>query len=562
MFVNFPRSSSPILAFSLVCALSGCTGNFHRKWADHEVYGILREKSARVPNAGDALLNIDPPTALSLEKLARNLKTEEFLGDRSFIEKDARIINLADALQYGVERNRTYLGQKENVYQDALDLTGVRHDFSLIPHSTGTGQYDLTRDRISNVVTNRTFTTRSDTGFSALQSTGALIATNLTTDVVRLITGRITSPRDSKIAVTLSQPLLKGAGILSVTEPLTQAERDVLYSIRDFAEYRKTFTINVTTQFYQTLQARSSARNAYLAYQAFKKLINQQTELTKANVPGRTFTALGLLQQAELTYHRNWINTIKSYEAALDDLKITLGLPVSERIVLDQKELEKLVLISPRGTLEEAVQTAMVSRNDLWNQRDALEDAARHVRIAKQNLLPGVNAFVSFTTPQRDAGHDLQFDSRRHDLSAGADFDLHLDQKPARNDLRSAQIAEQKARRNLDLAEENVRGDVRKSWRNLDLAAKQFDLAEQAVKLNEVRLAREEDYDREGRGQARDLIDAQAALIQANDDRIAALVNHTVARIQLWKDMGILFIKKDGRWEDVLQKESPQGKHD
>ncbi len=561
MFVIFPRFSSSFLAFSLACALAGCTGNFHRKWADREVYGILRQKSAKVPNAGDGLLNIDPPGPLSLEALRKSIKTEEFLGDRAFIEKDARVIGLADALQYGVERNRTYLGQKENVYQEALDLTDVRHDFALIPHAIGNGRYNLTKDSINGIVTRRTLTEHSDTGFTALQSTGALIATNLATDFVKLITGKLTSPGDSRLTATLTQPLLKGAGVLSVTEPLTQQERNVLYAIRDFAEYRKTFTINVTTQFYQTLQLRASAHNAYLAYQAFKKLINQQTELTKANVPGRTFTALGLLQQAELTYHRNWINAVKAYEVGLDDLKLTLGLPVNERILLDQKELERLVLIDPKGTLEEALQTAMVTRNDLWNQRDAVEDAARHVRIAKQNLLPVLNAVVEYTAPSK-AANKLQFDSRQHGFTVGADVDLHLDQKPVRNDLRSAQIAEQRAQRNLDLAEENVRRDVRTSWRNLDLARKQFELAGQSVKLNEVRLAREEDYDREGRGQARDLIDAQAALIQAHDDLGDALVNHTVARIQLWKDMGILFIKKDGRWEDVLSKESPQGKHD
>src|SRR3569623_1256366 len=132
MFVNFPRSSS-ILAFTLAGALAGCTGNFHKKWADHEVYGILRQKSAKVPNAGDGLLSIEPPGPLSLEALKKNIKTVEFLGDRAFIEKDARVITLADSLQYGVERNRTYLGQKENVYQEALDLTDVRHDFALIP---------------------------------------------------------------------------------------------------------------------------------------------------------------------------------------------------------------------------------------------------------------------------------------------------------------------------------------------------------------------------------------------------------------------------------------------
>ena len=30
-----------------------------------------------------------------------------------------------------------------------------------------------------------------------------------------------------------------------------------------------------------------------------------------------------------------------------------------------------------------------------------------------------------------------------------------------------------------------------------------------------------------------------------------AMVSHTVARLQFWRDLGILFIKENGRWEDV-----------
>jgi outer membrane protein TolC len=64
---------------------------------------------------------------------------------------------------------------------------------------------------------------------------------------------------------------------------------------------------------------------------------------------------------------------------------------------------------------------------------------------------------------------------------------------------------------------------------------------------------------REDRGIARDLIDAQQDLIDARDLRMQALVQHTTARLQLWRDMGVLYISKDGSWEDVLKNEPPKG---
>lgn len=567
MFVSLPRQAVPILALGLICAQPACTGNFHKKWADREVFGILRSKASKVPNSGDGLFDINPPAPVSLEKLKKNFTAVDFLGPKAFLEQDARVITLADALQFGVEQNRGYQDQKESVYLSALDLTGVRHDFALVPFAKGSGDFlddrdPVTNQKVTTLVNKHTLVSHGDVGFSMLLQTGATLATNLTTDFTRLLTGDLKKTSDSRFAASLTQPLLRGAGLLATTEPLTQSERDVLYAIRDFTQYRKTFAITVTTQYYQTLQARSVARNAFLAYQAFKNMLPEQAELTAANRPGRTLTSLGLLEQAKLSYKRAWLNAIRSYEVALDDLKITIGLPVNQRILLDQKELDKLELIHPSGTLDEALKTALTTRLDLWNERDSVADADRHVRVAKQNLLPTLNAVAKYDARGARDSNGLEIDGRNRHVSAGVDVDLHLDQKPVRNDLRAAQISEQKAHRRLDLAEENVRRDVRASWRNLELARQQYELAQESIQLNTVRLAREESYDAEGRNQARDLIDAQAALIQANDDRISALVTHTIARIQFWKDMGILFIKKDGRWEDVLAKESPRGKHD
>ena len=46
-------------------------------------------------------------------------------------------------------------------------------------------------------------------------------------------------------------------------------------------------------------------------------------------------------------------------------------------------------------------------------------------------------------------------------------------------------------------------------------------------------------------------LDAQRDLIQARNGRTGALVNHTIARLRFWRDMGILSIREDGGWEEV-----------
>jgi len=46
-------------------------------------------------------------------------------------------------------------------------------------------------------------------------------------------------------------------------------------------------------------------------------------------------------------------------------------------------------------------------------------------------------------------------------------------------------------------------------------------------------------------------VDAQNALIDSKNQRTQALVTHTIARLQFWNNMGILYIKANGQWEDV-----------
>ena len=494
-----------------------------------------------------------------MKELAKNMKTVEFLGDRAYIEKDARVIALADALNFGVHRNRNYLLQKEVVYLAALDLTLTRQNFA--PILSGSGGATLDRSKVSNGVTTLvntgTLTTSGDVGLSVLTRTGARLAADLTTDFVRFITGGLRDTGDSRLAFTLSQPLLRGAGYLAASESLTQGERTVLYNIRSFTQQRKSFAVEVATQYFRAIQSRESAKNAYLGYMAFNSVVEREQAMAEANLRSRS--SLGQLLQAQINFQRTWTNAIRNYEQALDDLKITLGLPVTERIVLNYKDLDDLQILTPPGTLDDAMQTALTTRLDLWNNRDRAEDATRRVLIAKQDTLPTLNAVVSHRTLDDPNVNDFSLQTRNRGVSIGLNTDLNLNQKPERNTLRAAMVAEQRARRELDLAEEQVRNAVRTGWRDLEVARKQYEFAKRGMEISMNRLEVEEAFMAEGQGTARDLIEAQRDLNTTRDLMVSTRINHNLARLQLWRDMGVLFIEKDGSWVDVLKREKPKG---
>lgn len=549
----------PLAALGLV--LSSCTQGFYKKWADKQVFGILRSKSGLVAGAEDDVLqSITPPEPARLETLIKQAETADFLGERAFVEKGAKVLTLPDALNFAVHRNRVYLGRKERVYLSALALTETRQQYGPIASASGGTRFSEVQvhNRVNDFVRTSALTNDGSFGLDYLMKTGARLALDLTTDFTRFFTGGVNSLGNSRTAVTLSQPLLSGAGVLAAAEPLRQDERDVLYEVRDFTQYRKTFTVDIARTFLRALLAREQARNRYVAYKASLGSLERERELAAANL--RSQSQLKQIEQGSITYERQWITAVRSYEEALDDLKISLGLPVTEKLVIDASELKRLEVIDPKGSLDQMIDAALTTRLDIFNARDRLYDAERKVKIAHQSTLPTVDALAGYQAGTPTGGSaGLSINHRQRQIYGGLDIDLNLNTLPERNDLRAAQIVEQASRRALDLAEEELRSTIRSDWRALNVARRQYDLALKGLELSQKRLEIEEALMAEGQGTARDIVESQDRLIVARDLVISTLIDHNLARLQLWADMGVLFIRKDVRWADVLKQEKPQG---
>jgi hypothetical protein len=270
-------------ALSLV--LAGCTQGFYKKWADKEVFGILKKKSSIVAGADDDVLqNITPPPPVDLATLTKMAETADFLGERAFIEKGARVVTLPGAIDFAVHRNRTYLGRKERVYLSALALTETRQQFGPIADAGGGATLRETQvhNRVNEFVRTSSLTSGGDFGLDYLMKTGARLALDLSTDFTRFFTGGVRNLSDSRAAVSLTQPLLRGAGVLVAAEPLRQDERDVLYEIRDFTQYRKSFVVDVARQYLRAIQAREQVRNRFIAYKASLNSLERDRALADA----------------------------------------------------------------------------------------------------------------------------------------------------------------------------------------------------------------------------------------------------------------------------------------
>jgi outer membrane protein TolC len=556
-----------IALMSTACILSGCSTKYYRKSADREVGRIIAQKSAAVPNM-DPRFTIEQTNNVQLNGYPLLTNIAEFLGPAADSERNAKVITLENALEIAVRHSRLYQNNKESVYLQALALTLARHQFDPIFFGRGRGDYQTITEEVqvgidaltgepkvlsggSALIEQNRISASGSAGVNWLLKSGARLSAAFTTDFLRYLTGDPRAFTSSQVAGTLIQPLWRGAGFKVTMENLTQAERDLLYALREFTRFRKEFSVDVATGYYRVLQARDAAANSWLGLQNFRK--NVERERALAAEGRRTQASLGLIQQNELTTEAGWVNAIRSYKQSLDNFKIQLGLSTDANVVLDPRELEHLAILHPDLSAEDAIRVALANRLDLDNARNQYEDATRKIGIAANQLRPQIDLVASGginSEPNTDGGFALP-DPDRYHWSAGLDVDLPFDRKAQRNAYRAALITQARSARQLEQTEDQVKLQVRDDWRNLDQAKRSYEIAELGVALSQRRLEEEELRAQVGRGTARDLVDAQNDLIRSKNDRTQALVAHTIARLQFWSDMGILYIKDKGRWEEI-----------
>ncbi len=592
----------------VVCMLAACSTTHYRKSADKEAYHAIKEKTAAVPGM-DPNFTIEQTAMPPLDDLPKATEALEYLGEASQSEIGAHVLTLEQALRLAVQHNRDYQNRKESLYLEALGLTLDRHNYTPIFSGSMGGTFNRsTRDvteltalgqaaqqapeivaqigqlagtpgdlvavyqqlvsdafqraggdyERAHTIEDQSVSGKSVLGVNVLLKGGGRIAVDLTSNFLRFLTGDPRISASSALAGSITQPLLRGAGRKVAAEQLTQAERDLLYALRDFARYRQQFTVDICSSYYSVLQNKDAVRNNFQSYQSFKQ--STERERAFAEESKRTQAEVGRLEQAQLSNENGWISSIRKYKQSLDEFKLDLGLSADALVVLDDQEMRTLKekgIFHPDITSEDAAKVAKTSRLDLYTQRDKFDDSVRKVYLASNALKPRLDLVAGATVPTDPAGRPQKLDFSRTRWDAGVNVTPPFDRKQERNAYRAALIAEERARRDEELAEDRVELEVRDAWRTLDQAKRAYEIAVKGVELNKRRVEEQALLSELGRATILNLVDAQNDLTGAENNLTGALVSHTIARLQFWRDMGILFIKEDGRWEEVTDVQKP-----
>ena len=359
--------------------LAGCTRTYYHDFADRDTYGILRERlfdwrwrlpprpveadpKSRMADFADPNYEPIPPDESAARDFQisnrfpfeyhgwkkRGMAPVEYLDWQKNVptESDGKVLLSRDSvMRLAITNSRDYQFNYEALYLAALALTQTRFQFMVqgFSNSGWLGQIQgfgkTQNDQLQLSTLN---------GFNLELMTGAQMLVSLANNLVFNYTGKGFEVASPNLLINFSQPLLRGAWARVVTQGLSLQERGVLYALRAFAHYRRTFYVGLVAAngYLGLLNQLQTIRNQEQIVKSFARN-NQQYE---AEFKGG-FKSVIELQQIAFQYQNNQVILLgqeANLQTSLDAFKVQLGLPPELEVRLDDKILQQFQLNDPR----------------------------------------------------------------------------------------------------------------------------------------------------------------------------------------------------------------------
>jgi len=441
------------------------------------------------------------------------------------------------SLSTALHLSRNYKSQRESLYLSGLGFTLTQFNYGPKFAAAVTALWGKGEG------TPRTDSYGGSFGVSQLLPTNGTIA--LTSGLTRSVTvGQSAGVADwsSNVGVALSQPLLRNAGYDQYRESLTQGERSMVYAVRNFELFREAFVIGIAADYFALVSRK-------------KQLLIQEEQLTQAIADEEKNIALRavdrkrdqdviLAKRNRLSVEQTVVNARTDYERQIEQFLVDLGLDpkIPVEIIEDEPQFEK-VAFDP----ESVVKVALSNRLDVQTRRDQLEDSERQLRLQRQSFLPDLNLLASAGLAG-SAGSLSSVSPDQWSRSAGLSLNIPLQQINERNAWRAAEIALDQQKRDWDLFLDDTRNSLQADLRNLKTIEERIVLDEQSIDDEQRNVERLETMLSNGDVSSRDLLESRQALVSGQNQLIADLASHFIARLNFFRNLGLLFVDDEGRW--------------
>ncbi len=209
---------------------------------------------------------------------------------------------------------------------------------------------------------------------------------------------------------------------------------------------------------------------------------------------------------------------------------------------------------------DRAARIALGNRLDFRRVVEQVQDAQRRVVVAADRLRGELTLFGSADFGERRPINRATWPDARLRLDEGfysglLTLDLPLERTSERIDYRNSLIALENRVYDAQQREDQIKLSLRNILRTMRQARENLYIQTQAVIIAEKRVRSVTLFLEAGRAEMRDLLEAQEALLTAQNGLTAAAVSYRIAELQMQSNLGLLEIDERGLWQEVLPEE-------
>ncbi len=353
---------------------------------------------------------------------------------------------------------------------------------------------------------------------------------------------------ESEAEVTITQPLLKGAGILVNKADYLIAKNNKLKSVQSFSEEVIRVLTNVKKAYYDF----QYSREQYIVAQKSLKRVEDLHRINKEKY------AKGLASDIDLAESEAEVARIQEalYEAESimklteDNLKLITNL-------VDEPQLwnANIVLLEGLGyekrevSLTRAIRTAFIHRPDYEAAKIDLRNRDIALAFNENGMLPTVNLQASYglnglsSTYGKDLAH---IGGGKYDnWTVGVNVDVPLIGDENRGKYEKSKLEKEQALVAFQRLEQKIILDVRNVARDIDINYRKLEVSRISKESEEKNYAAQELRFKAGLVSTLDIVIYQERLARAEVNYVKSIIDYNISLIELARAQGTMLIEEN-----------------
>jgi outer membrane protein len=351
---------------------------------------------------------------------------------------------------------------------------------------------------------------------------------------------------DTNLVLSVTQPLLRGAGVAVNTSPIVLAKLDETISEADFKLALMNVILQVEAAYWDLVVAETQVRAINEALEAARENLRIAQRRFEEGKDKRVVVSLATSavtsRQADLVSARLRLSQTSDL---LKRLMNDTELPLAQPVVLAAAEVPPAVTVAVgRPLLEKSIAVALETRPEIRQADARLAQAGVRERVAHNATLPQLDFVASYGLNGLDSrlgpALETQFGTEFFNWSAGLNFSFPIGNRGPTAAYERSRLLRSQSVNSLEDVRQQVSLNVSEAVRNVAAAQEAILATRAAREAAEQTLKDEEAFVSAGAALLKDLLDAQRDLADAKVREMQAMAAYMVGFAALERAKGTL----------------------